>query len=607
VCRERSGETTVVKRAFLALAALALLATPTHAQEVTARTLVEPNPIAPNQPFVVTLELRNTQRLDADPPPPELGGFARFVRRSTSSQIQIVNGRTSAVTRVEYHFVATREGTFTVPALEVASGGVSVTTEPVEVTVDADAPAGAGAQSEPAVDPDDLFVDAVADETRVYENEPVTVEYRIYARVDVASYGVASAPTTEGFWVEEAPAPDEPRVEQVTRNGSVYATALVRRIVLFPTGPGRRTVGPMTIDARVRVRRRQSLFDDVFGGSRLFGEVVPTVVASSPVEIEVLPLPEAGRPRGFDGLVGSFDVTARLDRSEVEVNEAVTLSVEVSGEGNLRSLSPPELDLPADFEVFDPEISDDLAVRGGTLRGSRTFEWVLVPRAPGAREIPAIALSFFQPELEGYARTTSDALPLTVTGESPSRPGSGTRRTVESLRRDIRFIRLGDPSLQPRGRTLADQALFWLILLLPPAALGCAATLRRYRDRLEGDVAWARRRRAGRTARTRLTEASEVAARGGPDGSRDFYAAVDRAVRGFLGDALNVAEAGLMTADVPGALDAKGVDEETTSGVVELLETCDRGRFAPAPPDRRERERVLERAEHVIAELEAKL
>ena len=183
--------------------------------------------------------------------------------------------------------------------------------------------------------------------TRVYQNEPIEVSYRLFTRVNVTSYSLVSLGESEGFWVEEVPSPQSPPVEQRVRGGQPYTTAVVRRVVLFPAGPGIKTIESMSLEASVQVRRQaRSIFDDFFGGSSLFESQVPAVIVTNPVEIEVMPLPEEGRPRSFTGLVGRLGVSASIDRSRVETNDAVTLEVTVEGEGNLRSLAAPVIDFP---------------------------------------------------------------------------------------------------------------------------------------------------------------------------------------------------------------------------------------------------------------------
>lgn len=574
------------------------------AQDVSARAYLTPDAVGVNRQFVLNVEVTGTQRTDADPQLPDTEDFARYLGVSSSTSMQIVNGLTTVSLTLQYRYLATEVGTFEVGPVGVRAGGRLLETEPLSLTVTAAAPPppapgpGAGAQGPTEIPPEDLFVVAEVSPRRVYENEPVVVSYRLFTRVDVSSYGVTQAAGYEGFWAEDVPQPQNPEIQQVVRDGVPYATTVLRRSVLFPTGPGPKTVEPLTVEARVRVRRRSlSLFDDFFDRSSLFGSLVPVVVASEAVDVEVLPLPAEGRPESFTGLVGRLQTSASLDRSEVRTNEAVTLSLTVSGEGNLRALQPPDLDLPGDFEVFPPDISESIERSGTTIGGTRTYEYVLIPRIPGPKTVPPIEMAYFDVEEERYVTSSTAPLALEVTGEGVV-AGPGVRAGVETLREDIRFIRIAPPRLVATGGALVGTAGFWLVTLLPMLALLSAVGVRWHRERLEGDVAYARGRRAARVARRRLARARSLIS---DDDVRGFYTEVERALRGFLADKLNVAEAGLMSETAESALLGRGVAAEAVGEYLECLGACDRARFAP-PGERGEgRTAFLDRAGRAMA------
>jgi len=420
----------------------------------------------------------------------------------------------------------------------------------------------------------------------------------------VSSYRLTSLPELQGFWSEELDPPrGGPDVERVTRNGSDYATAVIRRIALVPTGSGTRTLDPLGIEADVRVRQAVP-FDRLFGGGSIFGSLSVTATATSnPLTVEVDPLPP-GRPEPFSGVVGSLDLTASVDRDSVGVNDAVTLTVRVSGDGNIGAVPAPELALPSDFEVFPPEVSQDVRPTASGLGGTKTFEFVLIPRAPGDREIPSISMSYFAPDDVAYRTTSAPALPLTVTGTAVAGGTPSARGGVAELREDIRFIHLGAAGLRPTHRVLFGHAAFWMFMLLPMAGVAGALALRRHRDRLEADVAWARGRRAGRVARKRLAEARRLS---DGDDARAFYAEVARALRGFAADKLNLSEAGAQTHDLREAVRAVGVAAATTEELAGCLEHCDRQRFAPSSPDSGEKRRFLERAGALMTTLDREI
>lgn len=577
------------------------MATPASAQEPGVRAYLSPgSTVAPGSSFTLNVEVSGTQEVQRDIQLPDLASFAQFLGSSSQSSVQMVNGRTSVSLTLQYRYQAMTEGTHTIPSFEVRAGGRTLATEPLQVTVSGDATP-SRSEANP-IGPDDLFITAEPSKRSVFVGEPLILEYRIWTQVDVASFGMTRIPEPEGFWVEDVTQPGQPRVEQRTEGGVTYTTAVIRRIALVPTGSGERAIEPIGVEAQVRVRAGTlDPFEDFFGRSSPFASrTVPTTVLANPVTIDVQPLPP-GAPEPFTGIVGTLEVSADLDRDSVASNDAVTLTVRVDGTGNIPTVPAPELGLDADFEVFPPEVSESFRISGDGLSGSKTFEFVLIPRAPGSRSIPSVRFPYYDDALGEYRVAATDPLELTVSGTVLESPGSLGRGGVAQLREDIRFIRLGPLELRRVGGSLVESSSFWLLLLLPLVAMGGATMLRRHRDRLEGDVAYARGRRAGRVARKRLAQARELLK---SEDVRAFYAEVARALRGLVADRLNLAEAGLQTAELDAALATTGIAGELRRDLVDCLEECDRQRFAPPSADTAARERFLDRAGDVMTRLD---
>ncbi|MDX1494635.1 MAG: BatD family protein [Longimicrobiales bacterium] len=570
------------------------------AQEPAVRAYLTPgNTVPTGGSFTLNVEVSGTQDVQRDPQLPDLSAFAQLLGSSTQSSVQMINGRTTVSLTLQYRFQALAEGSHTIPSFSIQAGGETLSTQPLQLTVSADAAPTRSPDS--PVGPDDLFITAEPSKRTVYVGEPLILEYRIWTRVDVSSFGMTRVPEPAGFWVEDVTQPGQPRIEERTRNGTSYTTAVIRRVALVPTGSGQRTIEPIGVEAQVRVRQRRDPFEDFFGrGFPLGSRAVQTTVLANPVTIDVQPLPP-GAPQPFSGVVGTLEISAELDRDSVVSNDAVTLTVSVAGTGHVTSIPAPELGLASDFEVFPPEVSESFRISGSGLSGNKTFEYVLIPRAPGAREIPSIRIPYFDDAVGEYRVATTQPLSLTVSGNALQAPGSLGRGGVAQLREDIRFIRLGPLQLRRVGGSLFEAEAFWLLFLLPLAAVGGAMVLRRHQDRLEGDVAYARGRRAGRVARKRLARARELM---DSDDARGFYAEVARALRGLVADRLNLAEAGLRTAELDQALAETGIDDEVRRELVACLEECDRQRFAPPSADPEARGRFLDRAGEVMTALD---
>ncbi len=578
------------------------------AQEISVRAYLDPPTVGVGRVFVLNVEITGSQNVDSEPQLPELGDFSTYLGSGSSSSVQIINNRTTVSLTLQYRFQALREGTFEIPAFPVPVGGESYSTEALALTVSSAPPQDPQrpqAGTDPgAIAPEDLFVTAEASRRRIREGEPFIVEYRIFTRVDVTSYGFTSVPEFEGFWVEELPLPDQPQVEQVVRDGQQYTTAVIRRVALIPTGPGGRTLDPLGIEAQVRVRQQRRMldpFESIFDLDRssLFGTVVPATVVSNPIQLEVEPLPP-GRPETFSGIVGTLSLAATLAPDSVDADEAFTLTVTASGEGNLRAMPEPALDLPEDFEAYPPEVSETVQRSGPGLRGTKSWEYVLIPRAPGNRSITPISVGYFDTQENAYRMASTEPLELLVSGEIVEGPSGLIRGGVASLREDIRFIHLGPTRLTPANQSPFGGPNFWAVLLIPMMAVLGAAGFRLHQDRLESDPAYARRRRAGRVAHGRLAQAKRMATGKDP---RAFYGEVAGALRGFVADRLDLAEAGMQVRDMKEGLERSGVSGELVGEVLDCLERCDMQRFAPATDDAGEEARFLDRVSGVMNKL----
>jgi hypothetical protein len=528
--------------------------------------------------------------------------------------MRFVNNRMSVTFTVQYRYQAVKDGSFTIPAIEVVVGGDTHTTQPLALQITATAPPGgqatprAGAPSTQGVEisSEDLVLEATASKTSVYVGEPVVVAYDIYTRVTVSGYDVTRQPGTAGFWTEEYPLPRSPTVRNTVRNGQQYATATIRKMALFPTSAGTRTIDPMSIEAQVRTRRSRDPFDDFFSVGGLFGRTVPTLVTSQPITLEVLPLPETGRPSDFSGFVGDIALTTAIDRSRAETNEALTFTVQIEGEGNVRMLPEPEISFPSEFEVYPPETSEQVTRAERGITGTKTYQYVLIPRVPGVHTVPSVRFTYFDPSTGTYRTDVTAPLDVEVTGEAIGDAGiSGRgRREITTLREDIRFIHIETPTFQPVSRPLFDDPGFWIALVVPVVAVGSAFGARRHRERVRGDVAYARRRRANRAARKRLARARSLAHR---DTQREFYAEVGTALQGFLGDKLNIAEAGMIQDHVRDVLSGRNVSVEVIDAYFACLAVCDRQRFAPADADHDAMDRFVGRAETAMSDLDREL
>ncbi len=578
-------------RKSIALVATLYFTAPVLAQNVSITASVDKTHIGLNEDFTLIVEVFG----DADEPKlPDMNAFAALAGTSSSQNIQIINGRMSSSRTYQFTFFARAAGKFTINAVEVEVKGQIYKSQPIEIEIVQSSsggaapqtpPGGRGQQGEPPPNLEgNLYLDAKIDRSRAFQNEPVVIRYKIYTRLNVSSYGISSAPNFSGFWVEEFPAPQQPRTYRETIEGQTYLVAEIKKTALFPQSIGKKNLEPLVIECEVQLPRRRSrdIFDDFFNDPFL-ARTSRQKVSARPVEIEVLPLPEAGKPANFSGAVGNFSITASVDRAQVKTNEAITLKVSARGAGNIKVLPQPQIELPADFEVYDPKVSEKIDYSNDQISGSKTWEFVIVPRFQGNQEIKPIALSYFDPRAKAYRVASTAPISLTVekgAGDYAAPAGSGvSKEDVRLLGQDIRFIAKATLPFRPLQEIFYTRPWFLMAAAVPLLALLLAFFFERHQEKLSTNLAYARSRKAGGMAQKQLAAAKKLLQK---NEEKKFYAEVQRALMGFLGNKLNVAEAGFITDDVERMLAERRVDAETIHQYLDCLHTCDFQRFAPA-------------------------
>jgi hypothetical protein len=141
-------------------------------------------------------------------------------------------------------------------------------------------------------------------------------------------------------------------------------------------------------------------------------------VKAGDLSINVRELPEEGKPSDFSGAVGDFELSVDASRTSLEANESTQIKVKVSGKGNLKLLSIPELSLPSALEKYDPEYTDNVRVNREGMNGSVTDSYTVVPRYAGSYPVDPVAFTYFDPNTKSYKTLNSDLFDLTVEGST---------------------------------------------------------------------------------------------------------------------------------------------------------------------------------------------
>lgn len=528
---------------------------------------------------------------------------------STSSSVQIVNGSMTRTVSNSYTYVlrAEKEGTFTIGSATCNVDRETISSEPYQITVlpgdaggtTASATGSSGNQqtgsqqntSDPQVSGKDLFLKAIPSKKAVYVGEPITLVYKLYTRVPVSQLSMSKVPSYGGFWTKEAN--DNGSYKQSTEmvNGVEYTTAEIKKVVLIPQKAGQLSVEPMGIEcvAQIQTQRKGRQSNDpfdIFFNDPFFSRGYTNVqknVESPTVIVNAKQLPADGKPMSFSGAVGNYNFSATIDRNELTTNEAITMTLTVSGSGNIELLNLPSPVFPPDFEVYDPKIVTSADISSQGLTGTKKAEYLIIPRRAGNFTIPPVEFSYFNPAKGSYVTLTSPEMNINVTKGAGGEAGEGgvyasTQEGIKYLGSDIRHIMTGKSKLKQVNTCFFGSITYFLILtamlLLFVVALVLVSKNRRFRQ----DTMLVRNKQATKVAKGRLKNAYTHLKN---NDQNLFYEEMSQALWGYISDKLGIERSVLSMETVKEAMVNKGMDEQLANEFVDTLNTCEFARFAP--------------------------
>ncbi len=566
------------------------------AQDVQATATVGSDVVGVDDQFQLTVTVTGRDSGEAENPRlPRLSGLRVVGGPSISSQFQWVNGRTSNSKSYIYILLPEKEGQFTIGPVEVPVAGKVYRTAPITIRVTSASPVRSRPQPTP-YDPfaddnlragksdlsaEDVFVTAETDRTSVYPGQQVTLTYHLYTQVGITGLQLQESPPLTGFWVEDLQVDSSPAGARKTVNGREYMEYVVKRQALFPTTTGKLTIPSSTF----AISAKRS--GDFFG---MFGSTETIYRKTRETSLEVRPLPADNRPADFSNAVGSFNLTSSMDKTEAATGEAVDLRIKLEGRGNLKMI--PDLALPPmpDFTIYSSKRADNIKpFEGSQIGGDKTWEYVIVPKAPGRQTIPALTFTYFDTQHQNYQTVQTRPLTLNVvrgtdSGSSVTGLSGLNKQNVTRQGTDINFIKL-TADLETSPKPPYRMPWFYLLAALPLAFNIGAYLYQKELSKESLNVVLTRSRKARRVALDRLKKA-EKAGRTEP---RRFYSEAALALSRYLADRLNLPEIAVTGDTLERALSEKRVTANTIRETVACLQECDFGRFVSASlsPDRR--------------------
>ena len=524
---------------------------------------------------------------------PAIKGFRVLMGPSTSTNMSTsyINGKMTSTSSYTYTYVllAETEGKFSFAPAEITVDGkrIKSNSHTIEVVRQSTKNKQQGTHSSNSrqsqnITQNNLYIKVNVDRKSVFMGEPVKASLKIYSKArNVVNIEQVKEPSYQGFLTQNIERTTANSFQGENVNGEIFYTYILKEVLLFPQHEGEIIIDPLELNCIVQLTaqaRSRGFFDDFFNNHK--NVRVPR--KSKPVKIRVKPVPN-NAPKSFDGAVGQFKMSTRINKDSVKVDDAITMKVKISGSGNMKLINPLEFDFPADFEVYDPKTNQNLKSSAKGMTGSTTFEYLIIPRHAGDFTIPANEFTYFDPKAKRYRTKLSPEYKIHVAkgegGVSNTTISSFTKEDVKFIGKDIRFIKTNAFEPIRKGEIFFGTLNFYLAYLLPFLIFVMAFIFNRKRIKENADVAKMKNKRANRVAMKRLKTAS-ISLKANK--KEEFYDEILKALWDYISDKFNIPLSNLSKDNINGILVEKGAKEETITDFMEILDTCEFARYAPS-------------------------
>ncbi len=544
-----------------------------------------PRQVIEGQQFQLEYTLYNASGKDLKLP--EFKG-CKVLYQGTSSgtSVSVVNGKVDRQT-TETHVItlrAEKEGSYTFAPATISADGRTLSTNTWKLTVlpPDKASASSGRSGGQSSDNTTLFARLILSKSRIYEQEAVLATIKLYTQASGVQAENYSFPSFEGFVVQDIDLPQNTSFSLENYNGVNYKVAVLKQCLLFPQRTGKITITPGKFDFQVETYQ---LVNGPFGPMRV-PQGVSRSVSTNTTSVEVMPLP-SGKPASFMGGVGDFSLSSSISSTHVKANEAITLKLTIKGSGNLKYLKNPELQLPNDFDTYDPKVDVNVKASAGGVSGTRTVEYTTIPRFAGTFKIPAVEFSYFDIKSKSYKTLRTEAYEITVDKGAPGSGGKtvtnfSNKEDLKLLNQDIHYIKLDKMNLVQTPTLYIDNWVYWLWYIVPALAFIVFVIINRKQAKANANVALMKNRKANKVASKRL----KVAGKYLKNHDREhFYDEVLKAVWGYLSDKLGLPNSELTKDNVAAELEKYGASTELIAEFNDILGRCEFAQYAPSQTD----------------------
>lgn len=427
-----------------------------------------------------------------------------------------------------------------------------------------------------------IFFLVETDKRNVYRGEQINVSYKLYTRLPM-EINITKTPDLQGFWSQDVKLPNPPQPVKEIYKGKEYQVFEIKRTAIFPTQTGTLLLDQAKAEGLVRLGEENEagdLFDQFFGSlldeeaMRAMGgrvEEVPVQLQSAPIEIHVKELPLANKPSSFKGAVGQFSLASSIDKIEIKDNEAATLTLRISGTGNLKIAEAPKVDFPPMLNAFEPIVVDSIVHTPQYIAGYKEIKYTFTPNRVGQVEIPPVHFSFFDPEANAYKTITSPSYKIHVVSKD----------NTAMMPNDIHDI-INNPTSENSSKiTLWFKTYgYWVAFSLPLMAIVAFFALRRPKPKkfIANEPTTDSTNNPNQLALLRLSRAEEHLHRGDHGA---FYQETAKAIWLYLSEKLHIPLAKLSRDEAENKLKQMGIATDVKDDIFRITQACETALYSP--------------------------
>tara|TARA_B100000780_G_scaffold255368_1_gene203974 strand:- start:698 stop:2422 length:1725 start_codon:yes stop_codon:yes gene_type:complete len=487
-----------------------------------------------------------------------------------------VNGNASFSQSYNYIIKPLKKGEFLIPSASIKLNNKILTSkavkvivlDPVEIPKDPNDPNYIAQQN--------VHLVAEISKSSPYVGEGVYVEYRLYVsqNISVRDFSYTDSPQYNGFWNQDIKIRGL-TTQNGTYNGEQYRYVVLQKALLIPTRSGKLTIDPIEMDIVIGVPTGRG---DFFGNPIV--KNITKSFASAKKFIRSKELPIEGKPESFNGAVGDFNFIVSSSKNILKSNETATVSLKVTGNGNLKLFELPEIKTPSELEVFSPEQKEKINVTSRGIRGSVTKNYTVVPQFKGKYKVPSTEFSYFDLKEKKYVRLTSEDIFVDVLeGKelvTDSDLASNSKKDIVATGANFRYIQTSSAFSLANESDFYTSKFYYLILILPMLFIPFGIVIAKRNEARSNDVLGNKLRKADRLAKKYLSEAKKQL------GTKEaFYLALEKALHNYLKAKLRIETSDISKEKITELLKRKSINESTIRSFIEVFNSCDMARYSP--------------------------